>query len=76
MIPTEDNYIDWILLGINDYFIRINYNILTFSIGQVKEHKCPIDRILAIRNKIIGLNLNVLPQKRNRGDMKLHRINI
>ena len=55
MIPTEDNYIDWILFGIKEYFRRINYRVLTYSIGQVKERQCPIDRILAVGNKIIGL---------------------
>ena len=55
MIPTEDNYTDWILLGIKEYFRQINYRVLTHSIGQVKERQCPIDRILAVGNKIIGL---------------------
>lgn len=55
MIPTEDNYVDWILFGIKNYFRSIDYKVLTFSIGQVKEKQCPIDRLLAVGNKIIGL---------------------
>jgi hypothetical protein len=55
MIPTEDNYIDWILSGIKDYFRKIGYRVRTYSIGQVKEHQCPIDRILAVENKIVGI---------------------
>ncbi|MDZ7304298.1 MAG: hypothetical protein ONB44_19410 [candidate division KSB1 bacterium] len=55
MIPTEDNYVDWILLGVKEYFRRIDYKVRTYSIGQVKEKQCPVDRILAVGNKIIGL---------------------
>lgn len=55
MIPTEDNYIDWTLDGIKEYFRRLNYRVRTYSIGQVKERHCPVDRILAVGNKIVGL---------------------
>lgn len=55
MIPTEDNYIDWILFGMKDYFRRIDYKVRTYSIGQIKERQCPVDRILAVGNKIVGL---------------------
>lgn len=55
MIPTEDNYVDWILNGIREYFRRIDYRVRTYSIGQIKERHCPVDRILAVGNKIIGL---------------------
>lgn len=55
MIPTEDNYIDWTLDGIKEYFRRLDYRVLSYSIGQVKEHRCPVDRIIAVGNKIIGL---------------------
>ncbi len=55
MIPTEDNYIDWILTGIKDYFRKIGYRVRTYSIGQVKERQCPIDKILAVGNKIVGI---------------------
>lgn len=55
MIPTEDNYIDWTLDEIKEYFRRLNYRVRTYSIGQVKEHQCPVDRVVAVGNKIIGL---------------------
>jgi hypothetical protein len=55
MIPTEDNYTEWILFGIKEYFRRIDYRVRTYSIGQVKERQCPVDRILAVGNKIVGL---------------------
>lgn len=55
MIPTEDNYVDWTLDGMKDYFRRLNYRVRTYSIGQVKERQCPVDRILAVGNKIVGL---------------------
>jgi hypothetical protein len=55
MIPTEDNYTDWVLAGIKDYFRSINYRVRTYSIGQVKERQCPVDRIIAIGNKMVGL---------------------
>ena len=54
-IPTEDNYIEWILFSIKEYFRRLDYRVLTYSIGQVKERLCPVDRVLAIGNKIVGL---------------------
>jgi len=54
VIPTEDNYIDWTLLGMRGYFEALGYRVWTFSIGQVKEKKCPVDRILAAGNKMIG----------------------
>lgn len=55
MIPTEDNYIDWVLNGIREYFRRINFRVLTYSIGQIKERQCPVDRVLKVGNKIVGL---------------------
>ncbi len=55
MIPTEDNYVDWVLAGMRDYFRSINYRVRTYSIGQVKERQCPIDRVVAVGNKIVGL---------------------
>lgn len=55
MIPTEDNYVHWVLSGIKEYFRRIDYRVLDFSIGQIKERDCPVDRMLAVGNKIIGL---------------------
>jgi hypothetical protein len=55
MIPTEDNYVDWTLDGIREYFRRLDYRVRTYSIGQVKERECPVDRILAVGNKIVGL---------------------
>ncbi|MCL0058249.1 hypothetical protein M1O47_00975, partial [Dehalococcoidia bacterium] len=55
MIPTEDNYIDWILDGVRDYYRKIGYRVKTYSIGQVKERQCPIDRILAVENKVVGI---------------------
>jgi len=55
MIPTEDNYIDWILDGVRDYYRKIGYRFRTYSIGQVKERQCPIDRILAVENKVVGI---------------------
>lgn len=55
IIPTEDNFIDWLLSGIKEYFWRLGYRVKTISIGQVKEKQCPVDRVLAIGNKIIGL---------------------
>ncbi len=55
MIPTEDNYIDWLLCGIREYFRRLGFTVKTISIGQVKEKQCPVDRVLAIGNKIVGL---------------------
>jgi hypothetical protein len=55
MIPTEDNYVDWTLDGIREYFRRLDYRVRTYSIGQVKERQCPVDRVLAVGNKIVGL---------------------
>ncbi|WXG44276.1 MAG: hypothetical protein WED04_09630 [Promethearchaeati archaeon SRVP18_Atabeyarchaeia-1] len=64
MIPTEDNYADWILIGIADYFRRIGWRVRVYSIGQVKEKKLPIDRIIAVNNKILGLQFK---RPRNEG---------
>ena len=55
MIPTEDNYVDWILAGIHEYFARIGFAVRTFSVGQVKEKDFPVDRLLALGSKLIGL---------------------
>ena len=48
MIATEDNYIDWALWGMREYFRRLDYRVRTYSIGQVLERQCPADRILSI----------------------------
>ena len=55
MIPTEDNYVDWILSSIREYYDEISYTVYTYSISQVRERQCPVDRILAVGNKIVGL---------------------
>ncbi|SFM88398.1 hypothetical protein [Thermodesulforhabdus norvegica] len=54
-IPTENNYIEWVLLNIKEYFRRLGYRVLTYSIGHVKERLCPVDRVLVVGNKIVGL---------------------
>lgn len=55
MIPTEDNYVEWTLRGMAEYFGRRGYSIRTYSIGQPKEFHFPIDRLIVVGNKIIGL---------------------
>lgn len=54
MIPTEDNYVDWVLRGIHDYYARLGYSIFSYSIGQRREADLPFDRILRVGNKIVG----------------------
>ena len=72
MIPTEDNYIDWILAGIRDYFGKLGYRVKTYSIGQVKERQCPIDRILAVGNKMVGLQFK-RPYISKQGQLRYHK---
>jgi hypothetical protein len=55
VIPTEDNYIDWVMAGIRKYFEDRGFVILTFSVGQVKERDFPVDRVFAVGNKFVGL---------------------
>jgi hypothetical protein len=55
VIPTEDNYVDWVMEGIGQYFKDRGYSVLTFSVGQVKEKDFPVDRVLAVGNKLVGL---------------------
>lgn len=55
MIPTEDNYVDWVMDGIRQYFKDRGYSVLTYSVGQVKEKDFPVDRVFAVGNKFVGL---------------------
>jgi hypothetical protein len=55
LIPTEDNYIEWVMDGIRRYFEDRGYVVLTYSVGQVKEKDFPVDRVFAVGNKIVGL---------------------
>lgn len=55
MIPTEDNYIDWVVKGIERYFEDIGYIVATYSVGQVKEKEFPTDRVFMVGNKLVGL---------------------
>lgn len=55
MIPTEDNYVDWVIDGIRRYFEDRGYVVLTYSVGQVKEKDFPADRVFAVGNKLVGL---------------------
>ena len=52
---TEDNYVDWVLDGIRDYYRQRGFKVFTYSVGQPKELELPFDRILYIDNKIVGL---------------------
>jgi hypothetical protein len=52
---TEDNYIDWTLRGIDRYYREHGYEVSTYSIGQVREHVIPFDRIVHVGDKLVGL---------------------
>ena len=52
---TEDNYVDWVLRGIDRYYEARGFRVFTYSVGQPKEFDLPFDRILYVDNKIVGL---------------------
>jgi hypothetical protein len=54
-VPTEDNYIDWTLSGIREYFERRGFRVETHSVGQRAEKHLPVDRLIAVGKKILGL---------------------
>lgn len=57
VVPTEDNYVDWVLIGIRKYFRERlpDLEVQTLSVGQVLESHFPADRIVKVGNKIIAL---------------------
>ncbi len=55
MIPTEDNYVDWFTSAARAYFYRKGYEFYSFSVGQVNESNFPVDKLLIVGNKLIGL---------------------
>lgn len=52
---TEDNYVDWVLRGIDRYYEARGFSVFTYSVGQRHEKDLPFDRFLYVHNKIVGL---------------------
>jgi hypothetical protein len=57
VIPTEDNYCDWLVGGVKRYFDDRGLRAWSFSIGQVKENEFPFDRAFAVGNKVMGFQV-------------------
>jgi len=57
IIPVEATYEEWVIADIKRYFKSIfpNIDILSFSLGSRKEAQFPADRVLAVGNKVIGI---------------------
>jgi hypothetical protein len=54
---TEDNYADWLSCSAAGYFRRKGYLFFSLSIGQIREAGFPVDKLFAVGNKLVGLQL-------------------
>ena len=57
MIPTEDNYADWLSCAAGRYLRRRGWSFFSVSIGQVREAGFPVDKLFLVGNKIVGIQL-------------------
>lgn len=52
--PTEDNYVDWILLDMVLYLRNVGFTVFTYSVGQRREGDIPFDRIIIAGTKAVA----------------------